>query len=430
VIEEGPRTRSVALVGDDTPWLRPAFHVDVGDRVELGQVLVTDRSRPELRLASPASGAIKSIERTEMRRLAALVIEVKGEGERRFRAFAADELVQLPGAEVATHLLEAGHWIALRTRPFGNVADASAPPDALFVRAMDTNPLAARAGLVIAERPDDLRFGLIGLSRLTEGPVFFCTELGAPPIAGLGLPGVVEEQVRVVAFEGPHPAGLPGTHIHHLLPRRAGRRAWYVGYQDVLAIGHQLRTGRWSPERVIALGGPRVRRPRLLRTRLGASTEDLVRGELESPESRIISGSVLSGRLAASRGSYLGRYHEQVCVIPGGPSPRRGRWPVPAGRRTRWVPPWLGRPEWTGDLHGSKRAMLPIHGFERVVPLRLHVSMLLRALAVGDSEEALRLGALELEEEDLALCTYLCPSKLEYGSLLRTALRELEKRQP
>jgi Na+-transporting NADH:ubiquinone oxidoreductase subunit A len=234
-----------------------------------------------------------------------------------------------------------------------------------------------------------------------------------------------------VRFEGPHPAGLVGTHIHHLCPVSAARRVWHIGYQDVIAIGALLGTGRNDPERVVALGGPHVLRPRLLRTRLGASTEDLVRGELLPGESRIVSGSALSGRRALHPAAFLGRYHEQVCalpVLPAGSTRRRG-WLVPRPGGARRVPPWRRPTSWTAEMHGPRRAMLPLDLFDRVVPLHLPIGLLLRALAAGDVESAERYGALELEEEDLALCSYVCPSKLEYGSLLRRVLGEIEAGQ-
>jgi Na+-transporting NADH:ubiquinone oxidoreductase subunit A len=401
--------------------VRCSLAVQPGDRVRLGQTLFTDLRRPELRFTSPASGIVAEVERAEMRRMVAVVIEVDGDDAVSFPAFGAQSLANLDRQTVTAQLLESGDWVALRTRPFGRIANPGTTPGAIFVRAMDTNPLAADAGVVLRERGDDLDLGLTTLSRLCDGPVFVCTA----PDAGLAVPD--RERLHLVAFDGPHPAGLVGTHIHQLFPVTDARPVWYAGYQDVLAIGHLFRTGRLDPERVVSLAGPLVRRPRLLRTCVGASTEDLVRDELEPGDCRILSGSILSGRRAAAPGSFLGRYHEQICALPAREDPRASAWLVPGRLGARRAPPWRRLPGWGGALHGRPQAMLPLDTFERVVPMRIPVALLLRSLAAGDADAARAFGALELEEEDLALCSFLCPSKLDYGSLLREALRDIEE---
>lgn len=421
VIEPAPRASAVALLGEDWPGVHLSVEVQTGERVKLGQTLFTDSRRTAIRFTSPAAGRVSAVLRGQMRRLSAVVIEPDGDDAVTFPALAADAVRALPRRDVSARLLESGEWVALRARPFGSIPDPDpdSSPAAIFVRAMDTNPLAPRAPVVLSERPLDLDSGLAALARLTDGPVFVCCDPGW--IGPLDL-----ERVRVVEFEGPHPAGLPGTHIHHLLPVHAARRVWYLGYQDVLSIGHLFRTGRPNPERVISLAGPSVRRPRLLRTRLGASSADLVSGELAEERCRVVSGSVLAGRRAGSREQYLGRYEEQLCALPEREDLVSRAWLLPGGRRGRRFPPWLPLPEWTSALRGEPHAFLPLDLFRRVVPLDLPVIPLLRALAAGDADGALSYGALELQEEDLALCSFLCPSKLEYGALLRRTLAELE----
>jgi Na+-transporting NADH:ubiquinone oxidoreductase subunit A len=286
---------------------------------------------------------------------------------------------------------------------------------------MESDPLAAPAERVIAAHAERFAAGVAALARLCAGPVFVC----ARPEAGLRLPDV--ETVRLAEFEGPHPAGLPGTHIHFLDPVGPGAQVWHVGWADVIAIGGLLAEGRLPTERVVALGGPCATRPRLVRTRLGASTADLLQGALRAGPCRVLSGSPLSGRWAAGRSAFLGRLHTQVCILPeGGPRGFRG-WLAPgrggAARRVLG----FGRPRWSTDLGGRRGAFFPLERFERVVPLELMTLPLLRALVVGDVDAALELGALELAEEDLALVSLLCPGKLEYGLLLRALLDELEK---
>jgi len=418
-IEPAASAQRVALLGDDHPGLRPVLAVTAHDRVHLGQTLFTDRRRPEIRWVAPAAGVVRSATLTEARRLHSLVIEVEDGAEREYPRRDEGAIRDLGREGVVQALLEAGLWVALRTRPYGRIPSPAERPHALFVRAIDSEPLSASVAPVVADRPQDFRAGLAALAQLCEAPPFVCVAAGdRPPVDGLG--------VRVVEFAGPHPAGLVGTHIHHLAPVGEGRTAWYVGYQDVLAVGALLRRGRLDPERVVALGGPAVLRPRCLRTRLGAAIDELVAGELSRGPCRVISGSPLSGRAAAPDEAYLGRYHDQVCALPeptAHAERRVARWLRAA---TRWLPPLPRRRRFTTALHGTPGPMLPIERFERVAPLDLHVAALLRALAVGDAERAATLGALELEEEDVALASYVCPGKLDYGPLLRASLDALE----
>lgn len=420
-IEPARSPRSVALLGDDFPNVRLALAVDVGDRVRVGETLASDRRNPAVRFTSPVAGRVAALHRGESRRIVALEIAVDGAETLELPRAPGGDPAALSREQVSARLLESGDWVALRTRPFGRIPAPDSVPAAIFVRAMDSNPLAADAGVVLGGRSEDLRAGLAALSRLSDGRVYLCARPGAVPDDAMA--GV--ERLEHVTFAGPHPAGLVGTHIHHLLPVSAERRVWYVGYQDVLAMGRLLREGRPDPTRVVALAGPAVRRPRLLRTVLGAGTEDLVQGELAVEACRIVSGSLLSGRIAARPAGFLGRHHEQLCALP-----ERATAPVPAARR--WLAAWglARRADWTSERHGAPRALYPLARLDGAFPLRLPLAPLLRALAAGDDRAALGFGALELEEEDLALCAYLCPAKLDHGPLLRGALGRLEAALP
>lgn len=426
VVEGRPDVRSVALIGVDHPGVRAKLLVERGQRVRLGEPLFVDRARPRIRFTAPGTGVVSAIHWGQRSGLHSVVIALEGDDQVEFEAIRPEALAGLDRERVVDRLLESGLWTALRTRPFGRIPDPGSVPRSLFVTAMESDPLAPRAEVILAEHHRDFANGIDVLARLTDGPLFVCTG------PRTDVPTGTVERVRVAEFDGPHPAGLPGTHIHFLDPVGPSRTVWHVPYPDVIAIGRLFTTGRLWVERVIALGGPLLRRPRLIRTRLGAHTEDLVRGEIEEGECRVVSGSPLSGRQAAGWGSYLGRFHTQVAVIREGPDAPSPGWLLPRwGGRSAWrIPPWGGlrvRDRWTTALHGARTAMVPLGRFERVVPLRILPTPLLRALLTGDVEAAMALGCLELDEEDLALCTFLCPSKIEYGPFLREALLELEK---
>ena len=426
-VSYAPSPRSVALVAADYVGLKPNLLVHEGDSVMLGQALIEDKSRPGVYLTSPGSGTVVAVHRGEKRRFLSLVIELSADSQA--AEFEPRDLSSIPPEKVRDALLTSGLWTAFRTRPFSRVPAADAQPHSIFVTAMDTNPMAADPAPIIAENADDFVFGLLALTRLTEGPVYVCHG------EGVEIPGRDVPRVTMAAFAGPHPAGLPGTHIHFLDPVNLQKSVWYIGYQDVIACGTLFRTGRLNVERVVSLGGPAVKKPRLLRTRLGACLDDLLADEVTEGANRILSGSVLSGRTSEPPCNFLGRYHTQVSVLREGHQREFLGWQMPGFNRfsvTRaFASAWSNRPvrdlDMTTSTGGSPRAMVPIGVYEKVMPLDLLPTQLLRALIVGDTEHASELGCLELDEEDLALCTFVCPSKYNYGPLLRENLTKIER---
>ncbi len=428
VAEARPSSR-VALLAADVPGLKPAMAVQVGDAVLRGQKLFEDKRIPGVAFAAPEAGTVAAIHRGERRALISVVIDVAADdGPDRQVAFAAAGgrgAAALDVGAVRALMQESGLWTALRQRPFGHVPAADGTAEAVFVTAIDSRPHAPPPSLVIGPRADDFREGLTALSKIGAGPVYLCTAAGD----GIEAPaGVQLEQ-----FAGPHPSGLVGWHIHCLHPVSMERHVWHIGYQDVIALGHLLRTGRLDPTRVIALAGPSVRQPRLLRTRLGASIDELVAGELHEGEHRVISGSVLDGRAASGDAhGYLGRFHLQVAVLPEGRRRELFGWIAPGADKFSVTGSVIGAftrtaRALTTTVNGGERAMVPIGTYERVLPYDVEPVFLLRALITRDDEAAQRLGALELDEEDIALATCVCPSKYEYGPLLREALTRIEK---
>lgn len=421
VIEPGRRPHSVALLGDDYVGLRSKILVQQGDRVRLGEPLLADRRDPRIVFTAPGSGTVAAINLGEKRTLLSVVISLTGDDNQvTFPAHRSAALDRLPRETVVETLLQSGLWTALRGRPFGRIPLPDSTPRAIFVTAIDTNPLAARPEVVIRDHHEDFVYGLTVISRIADCPVFLCTAPGDGFTAATDIAGISQ-----VAFAGPHPIGLPGTHIHCLSPAGLGHEVWYVNYQDVIATGRLFTTGRLWTERVISLAGPMVRQPRLVRTRLGADLSGLIAGEIHPGPVRVVSGSILSGRRVTPPVDYLGRYHIQVSVL-GEPVPdTRPPQPFLSITHNRF---FRRRPvPLSTALNGEPAAMFPLGSFERVMPLDILPTPLLRALAVGDTERALDLGCLELEEEDLALCTYVCPSKLDYGSLLRRTLMQIGK---
>ncbi|MCU1716588.1 Na(+)-translocating NADH-quinone reductase subunit A [Pseudomonas sp. 5P_3.1_Bac2] len=424
-IEAARPVRSVAVIGYDYHGMKPTMDVQVGDRVKVGQPLFSDKKSPGVLYTAPAAGVISAIHRGEKRVLQSVVIDVDGDEQVGFTAVPEHQLDTLANHNVRELLQQSGLWTALRTRPFSQVPAADSQARSIFVTAIDTHPLAADPAVVIAQYATDFAHGLTVLSKLA--PIFLCKA------EGVSLPGEQLANVRTESFSGPHPAGLAGTHIHFLDPVSASKTVWSINYQDVIAVGKLFTSGQLWVERIVALGGPVVSQPRLLRTRLGANLHELTAGELNPGNNRIVSGSLLGGRTAHGPLAYLGRYHLQVSCLAEG-NQRELLHYLRAGVNKHSVLNIFvsklqaaKRFAFSTSTNGSPRAMVPVGNYEAVMPLDILPTQLLRYLIVGDSEMAQKLGCLELDEEDLALCSYVCAGKYEYGPILRDNLARIEK---
>ena len=426
-IYDGPAVGSVGLLGYDYMGMKPTMLVAEGDRVKLGQALFADKNNPKVTFTAPAAGKVRDINRGAKRVLQSVIIECDGDDEQTFTSYETNQLSGLSADMVVDNLLASGLWTAFRTRPYSKIPNPETTPHSIFVTAMDSNPLAPRSDIVINEYRQDFINGLEVIAKLTTGQLFVCK------YPETDIPGDEIDGVTLVEFSGPHPCGLVGTHIHFIDPVSVAKTVWHLQHQDVIAIGKLFTTGRLFTDRIISLAGPMVRRPRLVRTRLGASIRTLVKDELEDRECRVISGSVLSGRRAAGWANYLGRYHAQVSVIREGGERHFLGWLAPGMKdysaTNVFVSSFFKKRSFSfsSSQHGSPRAMIPIQSYQDVMPMDILMVPLLRYLLVRDTDRAQQLGCLELDEEDLALCTFLCPSKYEYGPLLRQNLNQIER---
>ena len=429
VHSDGGVAKSVALTGVDYVGLKPTMQVAEGDRVKLGDVLFSDKQHPSVVFTAPGAGVVKQINRGAKRLFQSIVIELDGNDEVSFQAYAESDIASLSADQVKANLLASGLWTAFRTRPYSKIPDPETSPRSIFVTAMDSSPLAANPAVVIQERLADFKHGLTLLAKLTEGKVFLCKS----PSANLACDVA---KVEVAEFDGPHPAGLVGTHIHFLDPVGPSKTVWHLDYQSVIAIGALFTTGKLNVDRVVALSGPLVNKPRLVRTRVGANVCDLVEGQIDpTKEARVISGSVLNGRKVEGWAAYLGPYHNQVTVLEEGRHRDFFGWIIPSREKFSFLnvllsslPKERGRkfPLNTNKL-GSPRAIVPVGVYEDVMPLDILPTQLLKSLVIGDTDQAQSLGILELDEEDLALCSFVDPGKHDFGIALRLNLTQIEK---
>ncbi|MCI5141921.1 MAG: Na(+)-translocating NADH-quinone reductase subunit A [Candidatus Electrothrix sp. ATG1] len=437
VIRPGNPVTEVALLGSDYVGLKPTMKVRVNDQVAAGQLLFTDKKNPGIRFTAPAPGRVVAIHRGPRRRFESLVIKLEGE-ERRSFTTPCPTPEQLPAAAdtIKNILIKSGQWTALRTRPYGKVPFPEATPASLFITAIDTEPLAPEPAIIINEYRGDFILGLSALQSLTAKTFLCCSQ-------DINLRAPDHLNFEVAHFSGPHPAGLASTHIHFLDPVRSGKEVWHIGYQDVIGVGHLFRTGQLWEERVIALSGPSMQCPRLIKTLAGASVLELCQNEITDLQARLLAGSVLNGHGMGEENvhGYLGRYQQQVCALPEQDGSGLLNWLRLGRDRYSSLPIFLsaftgttqknGKADTTFPMNtaawGGKRAILPMGGYEKVMPLNLIATSLLKAIATGNTEKAAALGCLELIEEDLALCSFVCPGKNNFGPMLREVLTRIEE---
>jgi len=426
IIEEKYPGR-VAVLGGDYVGMKPTMDVCEGDTVKLGQPIFSDKKIDGVVFTAPGAGKVVAVNRGERRVLQSVVIELdEAAGEVEFPAYDSDKLTSLDGDKVVENLVNSGMWTAFRTRPFSKTPAPATRPRSIFVTAMDTNPLAFDPAPILWKESDAWLDGLRVLTCLSEGAVNVCAAGGAT------LPLIQEVDLHM--FSGPHPAGLPGTHIHFIDPVGPAKTNWHIGYQDVIAIGKLFTTGRLATERYVALGGPMVNRPRIIKTRLGASLEELLAGELKDGAVRPISGSVLSGTKAEGPLAFLGRFHNQISAVEEGGKQDFMGWVAPGRDKFSIKSVFasaFSKKKKLFDLNtllgGSHRAIFPTGAFDQVMPLDILPTYLVRAMAVMDTDEAQALGCLELDEEDLALLSFVDCGKNDFGFMLREVLTQIEK---
>ena len=428
-IVDSKKSRSVAVLGNDYVGMKPTMLVEEGDSVSLGQPLFEDKKNPGVLITSPAGGKIEAINRGDRRALQSIVIEVEAEEKaEEFKSFTTEELVSATSESVRHQLITSGMWAAFRTRPYSKIPSVDSSPSNIFISVLDTEPLSPDPEKIVNLRLEDFNFGISVLKRLIDCPIHISVSENS------SLEIIEDEQVKKHRFSGPHPAGLVGTHMHYISPASLTNVNWTIGYQDLMAIGSLFKTGYVSTERVIALSGPQVNEPRYINTRLGACTDELTAGELTQRENRIISGSVISGREAIGSYAYLGRYHNQISVIaePNSKDREFMNWLTPGPRKFSKIPLFLSSLfpkkifKFKALMNGSDRPIVPIGFYEEVLPLNMLPAMLLRNVVLMDTEKIQDLGGLELDEEDLSLCSYVCPGKYDFGSLLRAGLNKIE----
>ena len=423
VIEKGPEVTHVALVGDDLVGMKPTMLVKVGDKVKAGQVVYTDKKTEGVKYTAPVSGEVTELNRGAKRVFQSLVIKVEGDEHVSFESYKGADASSYDEQALKDLLIESGSWPSIRRRPFSKVAAPAEKPSSLFVTAIDTHPLAADVDLIVEQDKEAFKVGLEALKKLAP-KTYLCVKAGSKVEA---VEGVERKE-----FNGPHPAGLVGTHIHFVDPVGEKKFVWHIGYQDVIAVGHLIKTGKLYTKRVISVAGPDAANPRLLTTKVGADLSQVLKGETKSDNTRVISGSVFGGRKAQGPFNYLGRFHNQVSLLQEGGNRELLGWHSPGFNKFSVKPIYVSqffskKFGFDTDTNGSLRSIVPIGSYEKVMPLDILPTFLFKSLMSGNTDNIIRLGGLELDEEDLALANFVDPCKNDFAVKLRENLDVIEK---
>ncbi|SMO65243.1 Na+-transporting NADH:ubiquinone oxidoreductase subunit A [Saccharicrinis carchari] len=409
-----------AVKPGDFPGLVPKLAVKPGDKVKVGSVLFYDKYRTDIKFVSPVSGEVTLVNRGERRRI--LEVVVKSDNQNEAEEFGAVDPKQVSKEEAIKKMKAAGMWPFLRQRPYNIIANAEDEPKGIFISAFDSAPLAPDYDFIVSGQEKEFQAGVDVLNKLTPGGVHIGVNQQMASKLFLSTQGVTRH-----SFSGPHPAGNVGVQIHHVSPINKGELCWTIQPQEVISLGKLFLEGTYDASRVIALTGSELKNRNYVRTKVGANIAPYVANNVSEGNLRYISGNVLTGTNIGKDG-YLGSYHAQFTVIPEGDKSEFMGWAAPGLDKfslSRTFFTWLsGKKQYVLDanLNGGKRAIIVSGEYNKVLPMDIMPEQLIKAIITVDIDKMEQLGIYEVVEEDLALCEFVCTSKLEIQSILRKGL--------
>lgn len=265
--------------------------------------------------------------------------------------------------------------------------------------------------------------GLDALGKLTGGKVHLSLRADEKPSQVF----TEAKNVDLHYFEGPHPAGNVGVQIHHIDPINKGEVVWYTYPQEVITIGRLFLEGKYNPEKIVALTGSEVKKPKYFKTRIGVSIEKMVKDNVEQGQLRYISGNVLTGNKIRKEG-YLSFYDDQITIIREGNYYEFFGWAKPGFNKfsiSRTYLSWLWpkkRYRLDTNLHGGERAYVMTGEYEKVIPMDILPVQLVKSIIIEDIDLMENLGIYEIDEEDFALAEVVCTSKINVQSIVRKGL--------
>ncbi len=426
VLDKSPLSASYAVKPSDFTGIVPRPVVKEGDRVKAGDALFVDKATEKIKFVAPVSGTVAGIDRGERRKI--LRFRVEADHAQESKTFDVKGWENFDAAAATNLLLESGLFAFFRQRPYDVVASPTDAPRDIFVSTFSKMPLAADVAFVLNDREDDFALGIDFLSRIAPVHVGGAAEQEGAKFLNL-------KNADVNLFKGPNPAGNVGVHINHVAPVNKGEVVWAMAAENVAAVGELLRTGHVSLKRRIAVAGSQVKEPHYVDTFLGAPLADLLKDNLAAADHvRIINGNPLVG-VKSSLDDSLSAFVSEVCAIPEGDN---------VDEAFGWIAPrfndystshsyfsWLFGKKKKYDLDcrikGGERHMIMSAEYERVFPMDIYPSYLVKAILTGDIDRQEALGIYEVAPEDFAVAEFIDSSKLELQRIVREGLDLLRK---
>ncbi|MFT4521179.1 MAG: Na+-transporting NADH:ubiquinone oxidoreductase subunit A [Bacteroidia bacterium] len=414
---------SAALKPTDFRNLIPKLEVKAGMEVKAGDVLFYDKSNPQIKFTSPVSGEVAEVVRGERR--AIQEIRVLLDQNIGYKAFDTGSANSREGAKEL--LLDSGLWPFMVERPFGVIANPDETPKAIHISCFDSSPLAPDYTFTLEGESAAFARGISLLKLLTNGAVHINVDGSKPK------PSFISDAKGAIISEfiGPHPAGLVGVQIHHIDAINKGDIVWTLNPQSVVFIGRLMINGHVDLRKKIAVAGSQANNPSYVETIHGANIENLV-GKLKEGNTRIISGGILTGTKIGSKG-YLGFHDNGILAIPEGDHFEFLGWLFPSYARPTIsnslpISKFLKKSFAANtNMHGEERAFVVSGEYEKVLPMDILPVQLLKATLAQDLEAMENLGIYEVIEEDLALCEFVCTSKIEVQQILSDGIKLMEE---
>ena len=419
-------TEKYVVKPTDFHGLTPKLNVKAGDKVKAGSPLFCDKYNEKINYCSPVSGEITDIIRGEKRKI--LEVVIKADTEITYKSFATENADSLSREQIINTMLKAGVWPFIRQKPYDIVANPSDMPKAIFISTFNSAPLSIDNDFALYGMDESFQIGLDYIIKLTSGK----THLN---IDGNTNPSKVftnANDVEINKISGPHPAGNVGVQAHHIDPINKGDVVWYLEPQDVIVIARLFTEGKYDVSRIVALGGSQVSKPKYYRTIAGASISNLLSDNLNDGDNRIISGDIFTGYKITSDGT-LGFYHTTITVIEEGKQQEFLGWMRPGVNKfsasktfLSWLTP-SKKYALNANMHGEERAYVMTGEYEKVLPMDIYPTHLIKAIMIEDIELMENLGIYEVAPEDFALCEFVCTSKMEVQSIIRYGLDLVRK---
>jgi Na+-transporting NADH:ubiquinone oxidoreductase subunit A len=426
---DAPRSQYYAIKPSDFHGMTPKMVVKAGDKVKAGTIIFYNKYQEEVKFASPVSGEIEEIVRGAKRRI--LEVRIKADAKDQYESFGSKTPSSMTGEEVKELMLSSGLWPFVKQRPVDIVANPKNEPKAIFISAFDSSPLAPDYDFIVHGNKEAFQTGLDALQKLTSGKVHLTLNgKGASDEVFKGASGV-----QINSITGKHPAGNVGTQIHHIDPINKGEFVWVLNPQDVLNIGKSLMAGHIDCSKFIALTGAEVKKPVYMKSIIGASIKSLLGDGLSADNVRVISGNALCGTNVGMDG-YVGFYDAHITVLPEGNDAKflLGQGWLGSGSTKfsnskayfSYLMPSKKRHLDT-NLNGEERGFVVTGELEKVFPFDIYPMQLIKSVMYNDIDQMEQLGIYELAPEDLALCEFVCTSKIEIQDLIRKGLDVIQE---